>query len=260
MLVVMATGCLNKDNVNVDSSYSDGTTAMVEKEEKRQEAEEVSVSNEPTEESIIDMTTELTAEILTTEEELIIIPDLVGTDESVAQTVLLNNGLIPVVDYTYSDYVDIGKVVSLSYEVGQEVPKNTNVTIYISKGREKYYCTSYSVSWSNSNPNWSDSWNVTNAYIEKGILYIYMTGNLIMDCMWTSGGQATVDDYSYTTVTNDQEYVYYDMDVTQYPALSIDLNQLNLSYPNISSITLNLPYECMNGLRTYTFTFNFVWQ
>ncbi len=182
-LAVFLMGCSEDgigENVNGSNLENSSETEESVVTDTTEESVKDVYDEKANEDNTVEITTTITTETPTTEEALIVIPDLVGTDESVAQTVLLNNGLIPMVDYTYSDFVDIGKVVALSYEVGDEVPKNTNVTMYISKGKENYYCASYSVSWSNSNPNWSDSWNVTNAFIEGGVLHIWMSGNMII--------------------------------------------------------------------------------
>ena len=153
MLIVCLVGCSKKDENKTEEPIGERST---------EQATEMITTEEVTTEA---PTTEVTTtEELTTENELVAIPELTGTDQDVAQTVLLNNGLIPMVDYTY------------------------------------------------------------------------------------------------TTVTNSAEYYAYDMDANQFPTFAIDLNQLGLYSPNISSITLNLPYECMNGGKMYTFSFNFVWQ
>lgn len=62
------------------------------------------------------------------------IPDITNVDEASAKAFLSSNGLIPAIIYEYSDEVATGCVIRCEPEIGASPPKNSVVTLYISKG------------------------------------------------------------------------------------------------------------------------------
>lgn len=62
------------------------------------------------------------------------VPEIAGTDEATAKTVLTSNGLIPVIKYEDSETVAEGNVIRTEPESGTSAEKNTVVTVYVSNG------------------------------------------------------------------------------------------------------------------------------
>ena len=62
------------------------------------------------------------------------IPDVTGSEESVAKNILSSQGLLPDVQYAYSDTVAEGNVIETVPAVGSAVAKGDAVAVYVSKG------------------------------------------------------------------------------------------------------------------------------
>lgn len=106
----------------------------------------------------------------------IVVPDIKNADESTAKDTLSNNGLITNVKYENSDDVERGNVIRTEPEIGTEVQKDSEVTIYVSDGPSYIEVTEAKASdskvqWVNLSSS-KDDWQINQPYIENGILYI----------------------------------------------------------------------------------------
>ena len=76
-----------------------------------------------------------------TESPSIILPDVSGLDETTCKTFLANKGLIPKIDFEYSDTVSEGLVTRTDPAAGSSVKEDDIITVYISKGKSYYEAT-----------------------------------------------------------------------------------------------------------------------
>ncbi|MBO4869672.1 MAG: PASTA domain-containing protein [Clostridia bacterium] len=103
----------------------------------------------------------------------IIIPDLSNVDEASAKLSITNKGLLPVVEYEYSDTIAKGNVVRTSPGVGSSVNPDTKVTLYISSGPRSIKAKEGTINWYNIDSANEDEWNFSGLEIYEGDLYIY---------------------------------------------------------------------------------------
>ena len=76
-----------------------------------------------------------------TETTSIKLPDVSGLDETTCKTLLVNKGLIPKIDFEYSDTVSEGLVTRTDPAAGSSVKEDDIITVYISKGKSYYKAT-----------------------------------------------------------------------------------------------------------------------
>jgi serine/threonine-protein kinase len=62
------------------------------------------------------------------------VPDLIGLDRSSAEKLLMDQGLLYVVEGAYDDTMEIGKVMDQVPSAGQSIDETTKITIVVSKG------------------------------------------------------------------------------------------------------------------------------
>ncbi len=89
-------------------------------------------------ETVTESVTESITESATTEAETVLVPQLLGKTETEARAALRNAGLGIKVEKGTSDEYDEGEIYRVSPEEGTEVKKNTDVTVYISTGKETF--------------------------------------------------------------------------------------------------------------------------
>lgn len=213
-------------------------------------------------------TMEETTTVKSVQEETVIVPSVVGTDEDTAKTVMLNNGFIPTVEKEYSDSVEAGKVSRTSIEANQTVPKNSPIVIYISKGPSSYVATNMKWSWSNCRSSFKDEWyiNYYDCYIRDGILTIATKSDMYEHIISISGVIVTaVNDIPTTISCNVDDNSAYDTkpednsilnDVISFPIDSIKVETPS----DIKSVTYDFSY--MNGyneMHTITLKVEFEW-
>jgi len=123
----------------------------------------------------ITSTTPTTATTTTTS--LISVPDISGVNESSAETILINNSLIPVIEYLYSNSVDEELVIRTDPEAFEEVDKDTRITLYVSKGEWPpiIYSESSHIQWYNVSGSSGDYYSFYSPEISYGMIKIEIT-------------------------------------------------------------------------------------
>ena len=118
-----------------------------------------------------------TTTVTTTTSELIAIPDLSGVNESSADTILINNSLIPVIEYRYSNSIDEGLVIRTEPEAFEKVDKDTRITLYVSKGEwpSIIYSESSHIQWENVYGSSGDDYSFYTPEISYGMIEIEIT-------------------------------------------------------------------------------------
>ncbi len=169
----------------------------------------------------------------------IIVPDVVGADESTAKTILTSNEVIPIVKHDYNDKFDNGIVYKMEPQENQKVEKNTKVIIYVSKGKEFIYSKDSVLSWYHVEGSNSDKWDFDNPYIEKEYLMVKMMPaiNTKFSFEWEEYGYASINDtfsksvpVRFRPISNNGEFrleiPLEDLDVKKPTTLYIQLNAL----------------------------------
>lgn len=70
---------------------------------------------------------------------LIKIPDIIGLDEASAKNILTNKGIIPKIEYEYSDEQPENMVFATYPKIGKGIEPDDVIKIYISLGPRFYY-------------------------------------------------------------------------------------------------------------------------
>ena len=101
------------------------------------------------------------------------IPDLSNVDESSAKLSITNKGLLPVVEYEYSDTVAEGNVIRTNPSSGSSVDPDTKVTLYVSSGPKYIEAKDGTIEWYHIDSSNPDKWSFGGLEIYEGNLYIY---------------------------------------------------------------------------------------
>lgn len=137
------------------------------------------------------------------------VPDLSNVMVEDAKTALTDVGLIPAVEYAYSDTCAEGTVIETTPQSGEKVEPQTKVTLMVSKGPEYIDAVNSSVEWFITGEN-EDEWNLFKPYIHDGTLYIECLPRFSTDMSWkgdTVGfGVASVDETFASSVPLTVEY------------------------------------------------------
>ncbi len=73
----------------------------------------------------------------------VIVPSVVGEEQSAAQELLTAAGLTVTIGTTYSEEYDAGIVIEQSYNSGQRVDEGTSVTLTVSEGTQWFYMANF---------------------------------------------------------------------------------------------------------------------
>lgn len=193
----------------------------------------------------------------------ITIPDVEKLDVDTAKTLLAGKGLIPKVEYEYSNDYDYDLVIRTEPSIGSKVSEDTPVTLYVCKGPSYYELPSslasiYDIEGIEPFVSWSDADDGIGTkahqkvWVENGYLYISM----YIGCkskysveFYGDFGDASINDtfdktvpinviYSSKTINNNGELTYFDF--------KIPLSDLGVQKPT----NLNVRYYLkVNGER-----------
>lgn len=130
---------------------------------------------------------------VSSKEEQLTVPDIVGTEEDIAKNVLSSSGFIPIVETEYDDEVEAGKVIRTSPAVGSPIEKNGKVTICISNGPWTVTAKDANIRWYNVT-NQKDNWDFQTPYIIEDELYIECYATFMADVKW-AGFSSNGDDF-----------------------------------------------------------------
>jgi len=84
------------------------------------------------------------AEDLLTQSSEVIVPDVSNVSASSAEQILINTGLIPIIEEVENNDITKGNVVNCSPEFGSSVAVNSRIIVYVSKGKGEVKATSWS--------------------------------------------------------------------------------------------------------------------
>lgn len=213
-------------------------------------------------------TIEETTTVKSVQEETVIVPSVVGTDEDTAKTVMLNNGFIPTVEEEFSDTVELGKVTRTSIEANQSVPKNSPIVIYVSKGGANFKPTSMKWSWTNCGTKYDDKWTIDqySCMITDNVLGFEPVGELCDVVLGLAGVSVSAingvpitiqcevrDDDSYYTTDP------YDDSILR-PYISFSLDKAQTPGSELKSVTYDITYiTSCNETNTVRLTVEYEW-
>ena len=131
------------------------------------------------------------------------IPDLSNVAIEDARNVLTNAGLIPSVEYEYSNDYAEGIVIKTDPTIGEQVELQTKVNLIVSKGPEYVDAKNSSVSWYVTDSS-EDEWNLYKPYIHEDAIYIACLPRFANAMMWKGDsvgfGVASTDETFATSV------------------------------------------------------------
>ena len=129
------------------------------------------------------------------------VPDVVGSDQETAKSVIAALGLVPTIEEEVSESVDAGIVIKTVPKSGESLSPGSKISIIVSKGQKR-------VTSQDSNMEWTfvsygeDKWEFTNPYIEDGSMFIEFSNvQLMAQVKWKDDqkngygfGQASIND------------------------------------------------------------------
>lgn len=121
------------------------------------------------------------------------VPDIIGVDESSAKNVLSAMGIIPAVEYGYTNDVETGCVYNTSPAVGAGINMGEKVKIYVSEGAESLEAKNGIIGWDLiEGSDGSDWWSFYAPTIEKGNLIVNFTDVTFgADMSWYDGSDSS---------------------------------------------------------------------
>lgn len=146
------------------------------------------------------------------------IPNVLGTDEETAKTILINHGFIPVVEYGYSDTADIGTVFYMEPRANSSAKRNSSVSITVSRGSSN--AKVWHIRADDLEEGFEDDWDIQRIYIANGQLCVDVSATFGVDMEWAPIGNspdfigAAAPDSSFNIPSG----LYIDADETAYSA------------------------------------------
>lgn len=105
--------------------------------------------------------------------EMVHVPDLSGTDAESAKTILVNCGLVPVIQEEFSNFISQGLVTRSEPGAFAEVERGTRVTIYVSRGLSQIKASNFRYNWMNKVDNYAPAAvKVEQIFVEEDMLYL----------------------------------------------------------------------------------------
>lgn len=188
------------------------------------------------------------------------VPNVEGTKEEPAQTLLASKGLVPVVEYEFGQAPE-GTVLRTIPAAGSSVKPDDRITIVVSKGPARIESKDSTIEWYNIGYG-KDDWNFTNPYISDGILYIECEPKFASSMRWRDPqregegfGRASINDSFSKTVPL---VISFDSQTNsaglrQDVILKIPVTDLDIQKPT----TLYLELYAASGGRDLTIKINF---
>ncbi len=158
---------------------------------------------------------------------MIKVPDLSNVDDSSAKLSITNKGLLPVIEYEYSDTVAKGNVVRTDPSAGSIVEPDTKVTLYVSSGPKSVEAKDGTIEWYHIDSSNPDEWNANNLMIYEGDLYIC--------CETTFGTSFTLKSSGFGNASLTDSFDKY----VPLALLDLDLK----SFPNNTEVKAGEPFN-----------------
>lgn len=194
------------------------------------------------------------------------IPILYNVDVEIANNLLSSNSLIPEIIYEFDDYVEEGKVIDTYPYSSDRILKNSQITLYVSKGPRKVNAYNSNITWYNITTSGKDNWNFNTPYIEEGYLYIKCYEvTFAKNFKWSNTennlgfGKASINDSFSKTVP--VEIIYENQEVVanakQSITIKIPVNDLDTKKP--TTLYLKLIAEENNAQFEISINFAISW-
>lgn len=182
---------------------------------------------------------------------VIVVPNIVGTDESTAKTLLASKGLIPIVEYLFDDNVSTDIVIRTSPAAGNYTSEISSVTIYVSKGPQRIVSKDSRLGMSIP----VTEWEFYAPYIDDGYFYVEcinvkFNGSMEWFDKYNSGlggGKASITDSFDKTVPIQVLYgkMSWKKNEIQSFTIKIPINDLDVKKPTNLYMVL---YVKVNGI------------
>ncbi len=192
---------------------------------------------------------------------------MINVDISDAKSVLINMGLVPQVEYKYSETIIADNTIRCTPNVGERVSKGDKVAILVSLGPSKIISKDSYAEWTFITYGVEDDWNFSNPYIKEGVLYIDcydVTFGTAME--WedhynegSAGGIASITDTFDKTVPVRVEYdkQSYAAKESQSFTIIVPLNDLDVKKP--TNIYFKIGISVKNKHQELMFNCSMTW-
>lgn len=168
------------------------------------------------------------------------VPDVKGVNITTAESILTENGLIPIIESEYSIAYEIDKVIRTYPVTSSQVEENTQIKVYVSKGPAIINSKDSILSWFNVVGSTSDTWEFYAPRVNKGILEVELKPYIKSSykITWLEYGEASLlNDYSSSVPF---DFVY--SDITGFYTLKLNSEKLGNITPNKVFLKLNYKY------------------
>lgn len=199
-------------------------------------------------------------------ESLVTIPDVVNIELTDGKSVLTNMGLLPVIEYEFSDSIEKDKIVRTNPSIGSDVDENSKITLYVSKGPSLIHSKDSVITWYNIS-NQQDDWQFSSPYISENILYIecydvIFGSAMIWEDRYNEGfgfGTASVNDTFDKVVPVDIKYEKqsYGAGEAQSFTLIVPLSDLEVDKP--TDLYLRLGAKVNGNYKEININFSITW-
>lgn len=176
------------------------------------------------------------------------VPNVIGTQESVAIQTLTSRGYIPVVKYESSSEQASGFVIGTNPGHGSNLNKGGQVTVYVSTGSaadNDCEASDVVIRWYHIYQSTDDDWNVYTPYIKNNYIYIKteMKLNSSLSVALRGFGTASINDTFSKTVPIEYEYEKSDVTMGEYQTVTIRIP--------VSDLDVQKPTTLYCRLATY---------
>lgn len=204
----------------------------------------------------------------------ILMPDVSTLDIQTAKTLLVSKGIIPKVEYEYSDEISLDSVIKTVPEVGEKVKQDDTVVVYVSKGQKRYELKQalsiiYDVNGIKPFVSWMDASDGEGTkghyipYLEEGYLhlpvYICCSSNYELE-FYGDFGVASVNDTFDKQVPVDLIYdsktIKNDGSKTEF-TIKVPLSDLGVQKP--TNLYISADIKVGNNLNSFRADFILTW-
>lgn len=161
------------------------------------------------------------------------VPDFSNANYEDAKNILSTMGLIPIIEYEYSDDVDKDIVIRTEPTTDSKVENNSKVTVYVSKGQSVITSKEAVLTWYNIG-NGQDDWKFDTPYIEDNILHIDCNVKFSKVMKWKSTdgicgfGKASINDSFDKVVPIKIAYDSQSWTTSEYTHFSLEISLADL--------------------------------
>jgi hypothetical protein len=132
------------------------------------------------------------------------VPDVSGTNPTVAENILSNLGLVPVSTSEYSDSIEEGRVVGTIPAANSAVNPSSRVEVIISRGPRIVDAKNAQIEWYSVTSSARDTHQFRNPQLIEGVLVIRLelTFNQTREMKWKTGSSGSSEGFGNASISD----------------------------------------------------------